>query len=393
MPAGLLVIKQLHNGALDLDCDKGIEFQVIPRYGMSMVIRNIPVYISKGNRIDFELAEYLGDNTIEQAITVVVKMMKGVFRAITVPEVGSRAHLHTGDQKGGRNSRLVHESRLLSPICHLSQSSVAAGNYLKIWGIRGKRHQGEGLQLIQIFMSESDKPRSCPRANNQTWTDSPSTRWKFAGEYRESPASFSKLDAGASATLSDVKRQVYICVLCVKAAETQVFVFGKAPPGKYPTHLNGHFGDQSMSYSRGFGMRRYRVHCTLARDVPTIIGLPRFLSLFLGLCMKCKEERILSCDEAINCIELLLPGFSTSPFCQPTSGERPLTCAVNFLTDLLGERKGSSEFRVCRRGTRGGEQLRSPLRFDKLSQMQPMPGTGERTARREPTSLHRFSQG
>ncbi|KMP06122.1 hypothetical protein CIHG_05572 [Coccidioides immitis H538.4] len=110
-----------------------------------MVIRNIPVYISKGNRIDFELAEYLGDNTIEQAITVVVKMMKGVFRAITVPEVGSRAHLHTGDQKGGRNSRLVH---------------------------------GEGLQLIQIFMSESDKPRSCPRANNQVryWVKATMTR-------------------------------------------------------------------------------------------------------------------------------------------------------------------------------------------------------------------------
>ncbi|EFW13986.1 predicted protein [Coccidioides posadasii str. Silveira] len=100
-----------------------------------MLIRNVPVYISKGNRIDFELAEYLAWNPIEQAITIVVKMMKGFFRAVTVPAVSSQAHLqHIGDQKGGRNSRLVH---------------------------------GEGLQLIQIFMSESDKPRSCPRANNQ----------------------------------------------------------------------------------------------------------------------------------------------------------------------------------------------------------------------------------
>nr|KMM69460.1 hypothetical protein CPAG_05775 [Coccidioides posadasii RMSCC 3488] len=103
-----------------------------------MLIRNVPVYISKGNRIDFELAEYLAWNPIEQAITIVVKMMKGFFRAVTVPEVSSQAHLqHIGDQKGGRNS------------------------------VRLCLHQGEGLQLIQIFMSESDKPRSCPRANNQ----------------------------------------------------------------------------------------------------------------------------------------------------------------------------------------------------------------------------------
>ncbi|EFW13985.1 predicted protein [Coccidioides posadasii str. Silveira] len=147
-----------------------------------------------------------------------------------------------------------------------------------------------------------------------------------------------------------------------------------------------------MSYSRvshGKGIWDEMVQSTLyvGERRPNNNWSPKVLVFVLGLCMKCKV-RILSCDEAINCIELLWPGFSTSPFCQPTSGERPLTCAVNFLTDLLGERKGSSEFRVCRRGTRGGE-----LRFDKLSQMQPMPGTGERTARREPTSLHRFSQG